>query len=109
VYLFLFGSFFLWTYVPRYLDILGWSGTMIGIALAARTVAQGSAMLIWSFLADRWRAGSTFVRIQVVLGWLAVFMLVWTRDPYGLVAILTLYGLTVGCTAALWMHSLFEK
>ncbi|MEZ4460404.1 MAG: MFS transporter [bacterium] len=95
-YFFQLSSAFAGTYLPRYMGILGMSGTAIGLAFGAQAVARSIAMPLWSYASDRFGMSARLVKIQFVLA-LPYLFLPFVTDPDVLVILLVLVGPTIGC------------
>lgn len=82
-YFLLYAGGFLWTYLPKYLEALGWTGAAIGTLYSARSLLKTVALPLWANVADRTGVVSRAVHIQlfigaVTLGTLPFVELQWT-------------------------------
>ncbi len=95
-YFFQLASAFAGTYLPRYLGLLGMSGTAIGLAYGLQAVARSVAMPLWSYASDRFGISVRLVRVQFLLA-IPFLALPFTEDTRVLTALLVLSGITLGC------------
>lgn len=101
VYLLILGASFAYTYVPRYLKELGWSGTAIGLVLGMHTILRSVAMPAWARLSDSSHAGSSLVKVQFGLAALPLLAFPWVRADWLIIACVAAFALTLGTSLPL--------
>ncbi len=95
-YFFQLASAFAGTYLPRYLGLLGMSGTAIGLAFGLQAVARSFAMPLWSFASDRFGISVRLVQVQFLLA-IPYLALPFAANGTVITALLVLSGISIGC------------
>lgn len=94
-------SSFVWSYMPRYFESLGWSGLMIGIFFAMKTVGQTAATPFWAHWTDRKNSGRGFIQIQHIIALFAAAMLPFISSQFAILALALIFGITLRCSGPL--------
>jgi PPP family 3-phenylpropionic acid transporter len=97
-YFLLYAGGFLWTYLPKYLEALGWTGAAIGTLYSARSLLKTVALPLWANVADRTGVVSRVVHIQLFIGAVTLATLPFVELQWTIGLVIALQAAFAGAT-----------
>jgi PPP family 3-phenylpropionic acid transporter len=97
-YFLLYAGGFLWTYLPKYLEALGWTGAAIGTLYSMRSLLKTVALPLWAGAADRSGLVSRVVHIQLFIGAVTLGTLPFVELQWTIGLVIALQAALAGAT-----------
>ncbi|MGM0559245.1 MAG: MFS transporter, partial [Myxococcota bacterium] len=97
-YFLLYAGGFLWTYLPKYLEALGWTGAAIGTLYSLRSLLKTVALPLWAGAADKSGVVSRVVHIQLFIGAVTLGTLPFVELQWSIGLVIALQAAFAGAT-----------